>query len=47
MESYNCKKCKYSEIIHAQGGFKFTGCKHKPYKGKWVTHIDDVRRRKN
>ena len=34
-----CENCKYRHIIYANGGFKFYGCYHKPYTGKWVAEI--------
>ena len=36
-----CKGCEYSRTIHATGGWTFLGCRHKPYKGKWVTEVKD------
>lgn len=35
-----CEGCKYANIVHATGGFKFLGCSHKPYKGKWIIEIE-------
>ena len=35
-----CEGCKCANIVHATGGFKFLGCSHKPYKGKWIIEIE-------
>jgi hypothetical protein len=34
-----CKGCPYSDVIRAQTGFMFLGCRHKPYRGKLVAEI--------
>ena len=36
-----CDGCKYCKTVHANGGFSFYGCHHKPYRGKWVAEIKD------
>jgi Fe-S-cluster-containing hydrogenase component 2 len=36
-----CDGCKYCKEVHANGGFSFYGCHHKPYRGKWVAEIKD------
>ena len=36
-----CEKCEYKHIVHADGGFMFNGCYHRPYIGKWVAEIKD------
>ena len=34
-----CKGCKYVDVVRGTGGFMFLGCRHEPYKGKWVAEI--------
>lgn len=36
-----CEKCEYRRTVHANGGFTFHGCYHRPYTGKWVREIKD------
>lgn len=36
-----CDGCKFLKVVHANGGFSFYGCYHKPYHGKWVAKIKD------
>ena len=35
----NNKVCKYCRMICAQDGWKFRGCFHHPYKGKFISEI--------
>lgn len=35
-----CKNCEDARVVYATGGFKFLGCSHKPYKGKWIIEIE-------
>ena len=37
--SGRCKGCPYADVVRAQGNFMFLGCRHNPYKGKWVAEI--------
>jgi hypothetical protein len=39
--SGRCKGCPYADVVRAQGNFVFLGCRHKPYKGKWVAEIKE------
>jgi hypothetical protein len=34
-----CKGCPYADVIRAQENFMFLGCRHEPYRGKWVAEI--------
>ena len=34
-----CTECEYTREVTAQDIFKFIGCYHKPYKGKWIVEI--------
>ena len=34
-----CDGCNKAFIKRASDGFEFTGCHHKPYRGKWVGEI--------
>lgn len=36
-----CRGCKYRHIVHANGGYNFYGCYHRPYTGKRVVEIKD------
>lgn len=36
-----CEKCEYHKHIYAQYGFRFIGCYHEPYHGKWVAEIKE------
>ena len=36
-----CKKCKHSKVINAQDDWFFRGCYCKPYRGKWVSEIEN------
>lgn len=36
-----CEGCKYKHIVHANGGYSFNGCYHRPYKGKRVAEIKE------
>ena len=36
-----CEKCEYRKTVHANGGFSFYGCYHRPYKGKRVAEIKE------
>lgn len=36
-----CLVCPYVEVIRAQENFMFLGCRHEPYRGKWVAEIDE------
>lgn len=35
-----CEGCRYARTIYATGNWKFIGCVHEPYKGKWVAQIE-------
>jgi hypothetical protein len=37
--SGRCKGCPYVDVIRAQTGFMFLGCRHAPYRGKRVAEI--------
>ena len=41
MINRECEKCEYCKAITAQDGFTFYGCKHAPYKGKWIAEIEE------
>ena len=41
VQKERCDGCKYCKVVHANGGFSFYGCHHKPYRGKWVAEIKD------
>ena len=34
-----CNPCKYSKCVNASVNYKFLGCYHEPYKGKYVGEI--------
>jgi hypothetical protein len=34
-----CKNCQYADVVNGMDGFMFLGCRHAPYKGKWVAEI--------
>ena len=34
-----CKGCPYADVVRAQTGLMFLGCRHDPYKGKRVAEI--------
>ena len=36
-----CQGCEYKRMVHANGGFNFYGCYHRPYKGKRVVEIKE------
>lgn len=36
-----CKGCDESQTVLTNDGWRFLGCYHKPYKGKWVVEIKD------
>lgn len=36
-----CDGCKYAQHIYANDGWSFIGCKHKPYRGKWIVEIEE------
>lgn len=40
-----CKDCKYAKAVVATGQFRFLGCYHSPYFGKWVAEIKDCPKR--
>jgi hypothetical protein len=35
-----CKGCPYADVVRAQENFMFLGCRHAPYRGKWVAEIE-------
>ena len=37
----NNKECEYCHMISAQDGWKFRGCFHSPYKGKFISEIKE------
>ena len=39
VQKERCDGCKHCKLVHANGGFSFYGCHHKPYRGKWVAEI--------
>lgn len=41
-----CEGCEYAKEINATGDWKFIGCTHEPYKGKWVAEIKDCPKEK-
>ena len=36
-----CEGCEFCKPIYANGGWRFFGCHHQPYHGKWVAEIKD------
>ena len=41
-----CTGCEYSDVVRAAPtGFMFLGCRHAPYKGKWVAEIKECPKR--
>lgn len=40
-----CEGCLHASIIYA-GNWSFVGCRHKPYKGKWVVEIKKCPKKK-
>lgn len=32
-------KCVHACIIVCNDGFEFIGCRHEPYKGRWITEL--------
>lgn len=36
-----CEGCEYCKRVYAQNNFRFNGCYHRPYTGKWVAEIKD------
>ncbi len=34
-----CRGCEYVRDIRANGDWWFKGCKHEPYRGKWIVEI--------
>ena len=41
LSNEKCCSCKNSKVVVCNSGFKFLGCTHPPYKGKWVAEIKD------
>ncbi len=41
-----CEGCKDRHIVHTNSGFKFYGCYHRPYIGKWVAEIKECPKEK-
>jgi ribosomal protein L40E len=41
MQLDKCRLCKYAEPIQATSNFRFVGCYHHPYKGKWIAEIKE------
>lgn len=39
--SKRCKGCEYARDRHAQDGWHFHGCFHKPYSGEWIAEIEN------
>ena len=39
MKITDCKKCEYCYRFSC-GLQWFTGCKHPPYQGRWIKHIE-------
>lgn len=35
----DCLNCYFCKIVHATGGWRFSGCYANPYKGKWTAEI--------
>ena len=41
MQNLNCEFCKSCKGVTAYDGFKFRGCFHEPYKGKWIVEVKE------
>lgn len=41
IKNYRCKDCEHAKELNATMNWKFIGCTHEPYKGKWVAEIKD------
>ena len=40
--NYNqCQYCDFAMFIDQWGKRKILGCKHEPYKGKWIAEIKE------
>lgn len=39
MKGRKCNGCPYVDVIRAQDGFTFLGCRYSPYNGKMVSEI--------
>lgn len=39
--SGRCKGCPYADVVRGTDGFIFLGCRHAPYRGKWVAEIKE------
>ena len=37
----DCENCEYCKEIKAQDGWCFYGCKHAPYRGRWIAEIEE------
>ncbi len=35
-----CEKCESMQPMYFSKNFVIMGCRHKPYRGKWVAEID-------
>lgn len=42
-----CEKCEYARVLGATGGWSFVGCRHEPYRDKWVAEIKDCPKASN
>lgn len=40
-EDARCRNCPYRHMVHANGGYHFYGCYHRPYTGKRVAEIKE------
>ena len=41
LEKGRCNPCQFARCVEASEGFRFLGCYHKPYCGKWVAEIKE------
>lgn len=37
----NCENCEFVCKLSADIWFRFLGCKHNPYHGKWLAEIEE------
>lgn len=45
-ETSRCEGCAYARTVYTNGNWKFIGCYHRPYTGKWVAEIKECPRGK-
>lgn len=41
MKIVDCENCEYCKEIKAQYDWCFYGCKHAPYRGRWIAEIEE------